>query len=173
MSLYIFDKDGTLIQLKKNWLGIGRPVKKAEDQVVIPGVKAKLEELRQAGNRIAIASNMRAISSGSVTLAEAEAMMEDCVQKLGGVTAWRICPFNANAPSMIKGNPNPYKQENDCRKPKPGMLIALMDELGATKENTIMVGDSWRDERAAQAAGVKFIHARDLFGEEWPKNRVR
>jgi HAD superfamily hydrolase (TIGR01662 family) len=173
MALYIFDKDGTLVQLKRNWLGIGRPVKRSDEQVVIPGVNQKLKELRDAGNLIAIASNTRAISQGSITLEEAELMMEDCIQKLGGVNAWRICPFNIHAPSRIDGKNNPYKQDNDCRKPKPGMLIALMEEFNIPKDDTVMVGDSWRDERAAQRAEVRFIPARVFFGDEWVKFRVR
>ena len=172
MGLYIFDKDGTLIQLKRNRLGLGRPVKHPDEQLVIPGVRAYLDELRASGHLIAIASNMRAISQGLMTMEDAERMMKDCADKLGGVNSWRICPFNASAPGWIHGKRNPYQQDNDCHKPKPGMLFALMDELGVSAADTVMVGDSWRDRRAAQAAGVKFVPARSFFGEEWAHHRV-
>ncbi len=38
-------------------------------------------------------------------------------------------------------------------KPAPGMLIELMDELGARRETTIMVGDTTHDLEMARAAG--------------------
>jgi D-glycero-D-manno-heptose 1,7-bisphosphate phosphatase len=163
MSLFIFDKDGTLFQLKRNRIGIPRPARCPEDQVLKCGVYEKLAVLRAQGHKIAIASNQRAIAQGIITLAQAEAMMENAVQKIGGADAWRVCPFDAHALPMLHGKPNPYRVENDCRKPQPGMLIDLMQELGCGPKDTFMVGDSWRDRRAAERAGVAFIPARDFF----------
>jgi D-glycero-D-manno-heptose 1,7-bisphosphate phosphatase len=163
MGLFIFDKDGTLIGLKRNAVGIPRAVICPEDQVLLPGVYEKLAELRAGGHRIAIASNQRAISQGLITLEQAEALMENAIEKLGGVDAWRICPFDAHARLRIRGQPNPYRLENTCRKPQPGMLIDLMDELGYSPEDSYMVGDSWRDRRAAALAGIGFIPAGKFF----------
>ncbi len=163
MSLFIFDKDGTLIQLKRNRIGIPRPAKYPEDQVLMPGVFEKLAVLRAQGHKIAIASNQRAISQGIITLAQAEDLMENAVQKIGGADAWRVCPFDAQALPVLHGQPNPYRVENDCKKPQPGMLIDLMRELGCQPKDTFMVGDSWRDRRAAERAGVAFIPAREFF----------
>jgi D-glycero-D-manno-heptose 1,7-bisphosphate phosphatase len=163
MSLFIFDKDGTLIQLKRNAIGIPRPVICPEDQVLKAGVFEKLEYLRSGGHKIAIASNQRAISRGAITLEEAEALMENAINKLGGVDAWRICPFDIHASPIIRGRPNPYRMENTCRKPQPGMLIDLMAELGFKEDDTYMVGDSWRDRRAALLCGARFISAKQFF----------
>ncbi|HEY3345263.1 MAG TPA: HAD-IIIA family hydrolase [Anaerolineaceae bacterium] len=163
MGLFIFDKDGTLIQLKRNSLGIRRPAICPEDQVLLPGVYEKLVELRAGGHKVAIASNQRAISQGLLTLEQAEALMKNAIEKLGGVDAWRICPFDAHARAVIRGQPNPYRLENTCRKPQPGMLIELMAELGVPPEDSYMVGDSWRDRRAAVLAGIGFISAVKFF----------
>jgi D-glycero-D-manno-heptose 1,7-bisphosphate phosphatase len=163
MSLFIFDKDGTLIQLKRNGLGIPRPVHCPEDQVLKPGVFEKLQYLRSGGHKIAIASNQRAISRGTITLEEAEALMENAIVKLGGVDAWRICPFDIHASPLIRGHPNTYRMANNCRKPLPGMLIELMEELGYAEGDTYMVGDSWRDRRAAILCGIMFLPADQFF----------
>jgi len=40
-------------------------------------------------------------------------------------------------------------------KPDPGMLIRILDQLGITPEQAILVGDSTNDVRAAQAAGMR------------------
>lgn len=161
MSLYIFDKDGTLIRLKLKHLQ--QPVIRPEEQVLIEGVFEKLASLRAAGHKIAIASNQSAVPKGFVSLSEAEAMMENVVQKVGGVDAWRICPFDEDAPELLHGEPNPFRAENDCKKPKPGMLLELMRELGFGAEDTIMIGDSWHDRGAAKNAGVPYIRAKDFF----------
>jgi D-glycero-D-manno-heptose 1,7-bisphosphate phosphatase len=163
MTLYIFDKDGTLIELKKNRLLLGRPVLRPDEQKPKPGVVEKLAELRSQGHTLAIASNQRAISQGLITAAQAEKLIEDAIQKVGGVDAWRICPFDEHARKTIHGQPNPYKLENDCKKPKPGMLVDLMQALGFKPEDTVMVGDSWRDRKAAQSAGVSFVPAKEFF----------
>lgn len=42
-------------------------------------------------------------------------------------------------------------------KPAPGMLVAAMEELGSTPEDTVMVGDSASDVGAARAAGIPAV----------------
>jgi D-glycero-D-manno-heptose 1,7-bisphosphate phosphatase len=43
----------------------------------------------------------------------------------------------------------------DCRKPKPGMLTALLGRLGADRARSWMIGDAAGDLEAGRAAGVK------------------
>jgi D-glycero-D-manno-heptose 1,7-bisphosphate phosphatase len=43
----------------------------------------------------------------------------------------------------------------ECRKPKPGMLNALVTRLGADRERSWMIGDSTGDVEAGRAAGLK------------------
>ncbi|MCC4236529.1 D-glycero-beta-D-manno-heptose 1,7-bisphosphate 7-phosphatase [Vibrio anguillarum] len=47
-----------------------------------------------------------------------------------------------------------YKEECDCRKPKPGMFISARDFLDIDMEKSVMIGDKAEDMMAAQAAGV-------------------
>jgi D-glycero-D-manno-heptose 1,7-bisphosphate phosphatase len=51
----------------------------------------------------------------------------------------------------------------DCRKPSPYMLEQLMERLGATPEETTMVGDRIEDMTAASLAGVRFAWSVDFF----------
>jgi phosphoglycolate phosphatase len=66
----------------------------------------------------------------------------------------------------------PYFHATRCAdeghgKPHPGMLQALMAELGAAKERTLMIGDTTHDMEMARAAGVSRLgvtygaHARE------------
>ncbi|ERM60090.1 D-glycero-beta-D-manno-heptose-17-bisphosphate 7-phosphatase [Vibrio cyclitrophicus] len=47
-----------------------------------------------------------------------------------------------------------YKQDCECRKPKPGMFISARDFLKIDMANSVMIGDKAEDMMAAEAAGV-------------------
>ena len=56
----------------------------------------------------------------------------------------------------------PYFHATRCAdeghvKPHPGMLQALMDELGAARERTLMIGDTTHDMAMARAAGAQRV----------------
>ena len=58
----------------------------------------------------------------------------------------------------------PYFHATRCAdeghtKPHPGMLQALIDELGAAADRTLMIGDTTHDMEMAQAAGVARLGA--------------
>ncbi|WGW01084.1 D-glycero-beta-D-manno-heptose 1,7-bisphosphate 7-phosphatase [Vibrio sp. YMD68] len=48
-----------------------------------------------------------------------------------------------------------YKQDCECRKPKPGMFISARNDLDIDMANSIMVGDKAEDMMAAEAAGIE------------------
>ncbi|SJL82686.1 D-glycero-beta-D-manno-heptose 1,7-bisphosphate 7-phosphatase [Vibrio palustris] len=47
-----------------------------------------------------------------------------------------------------------YKQDCECRKPKPGMFFSARDFLSIDMANSVMIGDKAEDMMAAEAAGV-------------------
>jgi D-glycero-D-manno-heptose 1,7-bisphosphate phosphatase len=49
------------------------------------------------------------------------------------------------------------KENCDCRKPKPGMLLSAAEEWGVELSRSFMIGDRWRDIDTAKAAGVTSI----------------
>jgi D-glycero-D-manno-heptose 1,7-bisphosphate phosphatase len=56
----------------------------------------------------------------------------------------------------------------DCRKPKPGMLLAAAAEHGIDLAASVMVGDRWRDIEAGRAAGCRTI----LVGPGYDERRA-
>ena len=48
-----------------------------------------------------------------------------------------------------------YKIPCDCRKPKPGMLLAAAEKYNLDLAESWMIGDSGRDVQAGQAAGCR------------------
>ena len=163
MSLYIFDKDGTLVQrLRKYWLFKHSPLK-MEEQILIPGVFEKLAELRAAGHQLAIATNQPAVARGLISLQEAEELVKNCAAKVGGVDAWRLSPFHPLALKTLHGKPNPYARDDDTHKPHPGMILDLMRELHSVPTDTFMIGDKRVDKKCAHAAGATFIAYDEFF----------
>lgn len=148
MVLYIFDKDNTLVGGMSN-----RPANIPAEQQLLPGVAIKIAELRAQGHRLAIASNQGGVAWGFISLEQADELLRDCASKIGGVDAYEFCPHDDK-----KGT------HCECRKPRAGMLKAIMRRLNASARETIMIGDQDADQQAAVAAGVPFIWAADFFG---------
>jgi len=152
MSLVIFDLDGTLVTGPKG--GFANSV---ADQSFLPGVIEKCEELKQRGIRIAIATNQGGVPMGIVSEEATRARVDAAAQALG-MDDYEMCMFHPQA-KLEK-----YRLSIlDCRKPSPYMLEQLMERLGATPEETTMVGDRIEDMTAASLAGVRFAWSVDFF----------
>ncbi len=172
MALYIFDKDGTLLQYITTRAGIKRAALKPEEQLLRPGVFEKICELRTAGHKIAMASDQTSVAKGLITLKQAEVLMENCAVKIGGVDAWRMCPCDPHGKPKLNGEPNPYARDDPARKPHPGMILELIDELHVSPEDVIVVGDAKADKQAAEAAGVQFIGAKEFFKKNGQREKA-
>jgi hypothetical protein len=64
------------------------------------------------------------------------------------------------------------------KKPDLGMFVVIKDmleelELVMSEKNTVMIGDSWHDEVAAQGVGIGFIHANVIHGVATAKSAAK
>jgi len=50
-----------------------------------------------------------------------------------------------------------------CRKPKPGMILDILQKHALNADETVMVGDSRKDVLAGQAAGIRTIYVRRAY----------
>lgn len=156
--LYIFDKDGTLVQQ----INGERPPNKLSEQKPIPGVLAKCQALIAEGHLLAVASNQGGVAFGYITAAEAHEMVKQIADYIGATT-YAVCVTHPN------GKKRSAKRESHFRKPDGGMIEYLMDAFGVSKAETVYIGDLDTDQQAAEAAGVKFIWASEFFGWEEKK----
>lgn len=173
MTLYIFDKDGTLVAGVPKADGKTRPANKSEEQILLPGVAEKISELRNQGHLIAIASNQGGCAWGLMTTNEAELLMKDCADKIGGVNAMIYSPYDPKAAGTPRADSR-YAIDHENRKPRPGMIKHIMKVLEIhdgspylpthyAKILVVFVGDQESDKQAAEAAGVEFVWAQDFF----------
>jgi D-glycero-D-manno-heptose 1,7-bisphosphate phosphatase len=155
--LYIFDKDGTLVG------GVGnRPANSPVEQEPLPGVVEKLAQLRNAGHALAIATNQGGVAWGFISLSQAYRLAWDAAEKVGGMDAVSVCPYDARARG--ENARQQYARPSRRRKPDPGMIIDLARRLGYDLGDVAFVGDRESDRQAAEAAGVEFYWANDFFG---------
>ena len=66
----------------------------------------------------------------------------------GTVDDTRFCPFHPEAAVEA------YRQAHPWRKPRPGMLLDLIERWELDPSCAVMIGDQETDMRAAAAAGV-------------------
>lgn len=131
MGLVIFDLDGTLTPQRPSSTA-------AFERQLCPGVAERCRELVAAGHTLAVASNQGGIAKGLSVAAVEDHLGWVCSELR--MTAYR------------------FAWERTRKKPSSAMLLELMEQFGAAPTETWLIGDSEDDERAAVAAGVRFVH---------------
>ena len=170
-TLYIFDIDGTLCNL--------------DETELLPGRKAKLDELVNEGAKLGIATNQGGVGYRAYrktkrkpfdeypTEGEVRTRLEGILENIGRPVPFKIAfqyymKWDKSWAPIPKGRGNDPFWSPDYRKPNPGMLLAHMAEHGVSEEETIYVGVRPEDEGAAEAAGCSFMWAWEFFGDERP-----
>ena len=153
--LYIFDKDGTLVEQ----INGERPPNSLDEQKPIAGVLEKCKALIKEGHLLAVASNQGGVAFGHITAVEAHAMVKQIADYIGATT-YAVCVTHPN------GKKKAAKRESRFRKPNSGMIEYLMDAFGVLPSETVYIGDMDTDQEAAEAVGVKFMWASEFFGWE-------
>lgn len=153
--LYIFDKDGTLVQDVDG----KRPPNTLDEQKPFPDVLAKCQSLIKDGHLLAVASNQGGVAFGMMTAMQAHVLVQQITTYIGAIT-YAVCVTHPT------GKKKSARRESHFRKPDGGMIEYLMDAIGVLPAETVYIGDMDSDQQAAEAAGVKFEWAKDFFGRE-------
>lgn len=154
--LYIFDADNTL----RRTLVAGQPCPRAAHEwALLPNVRRLLGAIPwgSAGPFLGVASNQDQVGYGHLSATTAAALLRDMIESAAGVLLPAPC---------IRFCPHRIEEPCDCRKPAPGMLLAIMDHFGVPPRETLFVGDAECDREAARRAGVTFSDAECFFGRQ-------
>ncbi len=108
---------------------------------LLPGVPEALLNLRRAGYLNIVVTNQPDVRTGVQQRCVVDDMHASLLGRLD-LDAIEAC-FHVEADAC------------DCRKPKPGMLLAAASRYGIDLGASFLVGDRWRDIGAAHAAGCK------------------
>jgi len=138
--LLMLDRDGVINE------DSDRYVKCADEWVPIPGSIDAIARIYHAGFKICVITNQSGIGRGFFSLEMLEAMhrkLANLVEEKGA----RI--------ELIGFCPHLPEEHCLCRKPRPGLLLSVLDRFGLDPNNQIFIGDSLVDVEAAKAAGVQ------------------
>ena len=140
------DRDGT-INVDHGY------VHKIDDFQFIEGVGKALKQLQDKGYLLVLVTNQSGIARGYFSEAQFHQLTEWMDWSLDedyGVVLDGIyyCPHHPEAKL------EEFKQDCDCRKPKPGMLLQAIEELKIDPSRSIMIGDKVDDLLAGKGAKI-------------------
>ena len=150
-KLIVLDRDGVINHDSDEY------IKSPQEWKPIAGSLEAIARLNHADYRIAVATNQSGVARklfNMDTLVDIHNKMHKLVAEVGGrIDAVAFCP---HAP----------RDDCDCRKPKPGMLIDLAKRFDAQLSELFIVGDSLRDLQAAAAVNARPILVKTGKGEK-------
>jgi D-glycero-D-manno-heptose 1,7-bisphosphate phosphatase len=136
------DRDGVInANLERN----GRPVAPTTlaEFRILPGVEGAVRRLKEHGYLAIVITNQPDVANGLTDRSTVEAM-HDVIRTRVPIDDIKVC-FHNDAAGC------------ECRKPKPGLILAAAAEHGIDLAQSYVVGDRWRDVAAGQAAGCATI----------------
>ncbi|MFM8270848.1 MAG: D-glycero-alpha-D-manno-heptose-1,7-bisphosphate 7-phosphatase [Gemmata sp.] len=136
------DRDGVLNKAFPEG-GTTRPPASVAELELLPGVPEALARLRAAGFVLVVVTNQPDVARGKQTRAAVEELNERMSAELPLLDVFACYHDTAD--------------ECECRKPKPGMLLAAAAKHDLDLRGAFLVGDRWSDVRAAQAAGCRGV----------------
>jgi len=153
VDLVICDMDGTLRRCTVK--GRNTPYRPGEWELM-PHVRETFALVDWTRMRIAVATNQPDVAEGKVSLRMARALIHDALDE-AGVPAGRryveICPHPKHADCV-------------CAKPRPGMLVRLLDSARVTPGRALAIGNAAIDRRAAKRADVRYMDMNEFFGQK-------
>lgn len=139
-GLVVVDRDGVINVDSDEY------IKSPDEWHALPGSLEALAALAGAGTRVVVATNQSGIGRGLFTEAELAAIharMHAAVAAHGG----RI--------SGVYHCPHTPADDCACRKPRPGLLLRIADDLGCDLAGVPVIGDRASDLAAAEAVGAR------------------
>jgi D-glycero-D-manno-heptose 1,7-bisphosphate phosphatase len=123
-----------------------------DDFEYIEGVFDACLALKKMGFKLVVVTNQSGIARGLYS--------EDDFHRLTEWMDWNFADKGVDldgiyyCPHHSEKGLGEYRQDCDCRKPKPGMLNSAAQFLKLDLSQSVMVGDKADDMKAAKAAGV-------------------
>lgn len=114
-----------------------------QEIIILPGVLDGICALKDGGYKTFIVTNQPDVARGTIPFEVVDEINLYLKSHLGIDQVY--CCFHDG------------KDNCDCRKPKPGMLLSAAEDWDVELSRSFMIGDRWRDIDTAKAAGVTSI----------------
>jgi D-glycero-D-manno-heptose 1,7-bisphosphate phosphatase len=138
-NLIILDRDGVINQDSFQY------IKSRDELIFLPGSLDAIAKLTAAGYKIGVATNQSGVSRGYYDSQELSLIHQKLlahVKEAGGsIEIIEYCPHLPDSGCF-------------CRKPQPGMLLAIGRHFNCSLRGVPFIGDRITDIRAAEAVGA-------------------
>lgn len=153
----ILDRDATIIDVVRDEeTGTVSVAFHPEQLRLLPGAIEGMRTLQDFGFLLCIATNQPGPAKGQFSVEAVtrtnRALIERLTHQGIRIAAIEVCMHH---PAGGPGGDPSLLQSCECRKPKPGMLNALVQRFGATRADSWMIGDSASDIEAGHSAGLR------------------
>jgi len=127
-----------------------------EDLRLVPGAAEAVRLINQSGFLCLVVTNQPVLAKGwldEAGLARLHAKLETLLGLEGAyLDAIYYCPHHPD--KGFPGERPELKIDCGCRKPKPGLILAAARDFNVSLADSALIGDSERDIKAGQAAGL-------------------
>ena len=138
-KLIVLDRDGVINEDSDDY------IKSPDEYIPIPGSLEAISLLNKAGYTVVVATNQSGIARGYFNLDTLDQMHQKLsmllADKGGKIDNIYICP---HGPS----------DNCDCRKPRPGLFLKILDDYRVEPRRVIVIGDSLKDLQAARQVNM-------------------
>jgi D-glycero-D-manno-heptose 1,7-bisphosphate phosphatase len=151
------DRDGTINE-EVNYLG------HPEQLRLLAGAAEAIKLLNGAGFKVVVVTNQAGVARGYFSegaVHEIHGVLQKMLSDHGArLDAIYYCPHHPTAGLGV------YKEDCNCRKPKPGMLERAAKDLNINLRESFVVGDKISDLEAGYAVGGRNILVHTGYGLE-------
>ena len=147
------DRDGVINRAE---VRDGKPYapRRLQDFRLLPGVPKAVRALREEGFLVVVVTNQPDVGNDLIDPSVIEAMHDRLRARLP-IDTIEVCAHR-------------QAEGCDCRKPKPGMLLAAARRLAIDLRRSFVVGDRWHDIVAGRDAGCCTVFVNRGYGERKP-----
>ena len=140
MQAIFLDRDGVICENRSNH------VKSWQEFRFLPEVKSSILALSQLGLPIIVVTNQAIVGRGVVTAS----IVDEIHQRM-------VAEITASGGRIDRVIYCPHRPEDNCycRKPKPGMLLQVAQDMNIDLPRSYFIGDAATDLMAAQQVGCR------------------
>jgi D-glycero-D-manno-heptose 1,7-bisphosphate phosphatase len=129
---------------------------------LLPGAATAIKKLNDAHIPVVVISNQSGLARGyfpeELLTAVHEKMHKLLAVEHAKVDAIYYCPHHPEAKEER------FRENCNCRKPKPGLIFQAAEELHLLPEQSFVVGDRWSDIKTAANCGARSVLVRTGYG---------
>lgn len=149
--LVMFDRDGT-INKSRGHLSDYSKIQLCD------GVAEAISWFNSNGYYVAVVTNQPVIARGEASTKEVEAIhayLDYLLAEKGAfIDHYFVCPHHPD--SGYHGEVKDLKIICKCRKPEIGLAMKALEYFGIDRKHSIIIGDSWRDQKLSENLDVDF-----------------